>query len=238
MTTSRNDICGYVIIIQSMTQQQKVSVIALGVFAIAAITLGLLHVNQGLVGAVAWNPKEKTIEQTQKKKEDTAADLQSKDTDGDGLNDFEELQVFATSPYLADTDGDNIDDAKEVQNGTDPNCPEGKTCGVGEAAIAGTEKAGPSFNLSGVQQKPPEMPQELQQLLSGQGMDATTLRNLLKQSGVDVRTLEGVPDDKLMAVYSDVMKEFGQSSAGGLDVGALQGLFGGAAPQAAETPAE
>ncbi|MEK7532768.1 MAG: hypothetical protein AAB579_04200 [Patescibacteria group bacterium] len=210
-----------------MTQQQKVSVIALGVFAIAAITLGLLHVNQGLMGAVAWKPKEKTIEQTQKKKEDTALDLQSKDTDGDGLNDFEELQVFSTSPYLADTDGDNVDDAKEVQSGSDPNCPEGKTCGAGEAEIAGAQEAAPSFNLSGAQQKPPEMPQELQQLLSGEGMDANQLRNLLKQSGVDVRTLEGVPDDQLMAVYGEVMKEFQAKGAGGLDAGALQGLLGG-----------
>ena len=216
-----------------MTQQQKVSVIALGVFAIAAITLGLLHVNQGLMGAVAWNPKEKTIEQTQKKKEDTAQDLQSKDTDGDGLDDFEELQVFSTSPYLADTDGDNIDDAKEVQSGKDPNCPEGKTCGVGEAAIAGAESSVSGFGLSGGELKPPEVPKELQQLLSGEGMDATTLSALLGQNGIKEELLKDVSDADLTRLYGDALKEFQKGGAGGLDAGALQGLLGGAAPPAA-----
>lgn len=216
-----------------MTQQQKVSVIALGVFAVAAITLGLLHVNQGLVGAVAWKPKAKTVEQTQKKKEDTMADLQGKDTDGDGLNDFEELNVFTTSPYLTDTDGDNLDDAKEVQTGKDPNCPEGKRCGPSsdgeEAAIVAAQEVAPSFNLSGAQQKPPEMPQELQQLLSGQGMDAAKLRDLLKQSGADVRILEKVPDDQLMSAYGDALKEFNKQGVGGSDATALQQLLGGTA---------
>ncbi len=222
----------FVILIVSMTQQQKVSVIALGVFAIAAITLGLLHLNQGLVGAVAWKPKEKTVEQTQKKKEDTIVDLQSKDTDGDGLNDYEELNVFTTSPYLADTDGDNVDDAKEVQSGSDPNCPEGKTCGAEDAAIAGAQEAAPSFGLGAAAElKPPEAPQELQQLLTGEGIDGNALRSLLAQSGIKEDVLKNVSDEDLMALYGEALKEFQKGGVGGsgLDAGALQQLFGGAA---------
>lgn len=209
-----------------MTQQQKVSVIALGVFAIAAITLGLLHVNQGLVGAVAWKPKAKTVEQTQKKKEDTFADLQSKDTDGDGLNDYEELNVFTTSPYLTDTDGDNIDDAKEIQAGKDPNCPEGKKCGAEDVAIVGAEQAAPSFGLGATAElKQPEVPKELQQLLTGDGVDARTIRAFLAQSGAKEELLKDVSDEDLMALYSEALEEF-QKQGGGLDMGALQGLLG------------
>jgi hypothetical protein len=36
------------------------------------------------------------------------------DTDGDGLNDLEELTVYGSDPRLADTDGDGIDDYQEV----------------------------------------------------------------------------------------------------------------------------
>ncbi len=47
----------------------------------------------------------------------------SKDTDGDGLTDYEEINTYQTSPYLADTDSDELSDKEEVDRGRDPNCP-------------------------------------------------------------------------------------------------------------------
>jgi hypothetical protein len=63
--------------------------------------------------------------------EDTSIiEMQNKDTDEDGLSDYEEFYIYKTSPYLADSDSDNIDDKKEIDLGSDPNCQEGKSCGV------------------------------------------------------------------------------------------------------------
>lgn len=60
-------------------------------------------------------------------------DAQSKDTDNDGLSDYDEVNTYQTSIYLPDTDGDGISDKQEVMNGTNPNCAEGKVCaGTGE----------------------------------------------------------------------------------------------------------
>ena len=42
------------------------------------------------------------------------------DTDGDGLGDYDEINIHLTDPNLADTDGDFIDDGVELSNGTDP----------------------------------------------------------------------------------------------------------------------
>jgi hypothetical protein len=43
------------------------------------------------------------------------------DTDGDGLSDGEEVNVYGTDPRLADTDGDGLSDGEEVNvHGTDP----------------------------------------------------------------------------------------------------------------------
>jgi formylglycine-generating enzyme required for sulfatase activity len=42
------------------------------------------------------------------------------DTDDDGLNDAMEVNTLGTDPTLADTDGDGVDDNTEVANGTDP----------------------------------------------------------------------------------------------------------------------
>jgi len=43
------------------------------------------------------------------------------DTDGDGLNDGDEVHTYATSPTIADTDGDGLNDGTEISMGTNPN---------------------------------------------------------------------------------------------------------------------
>ncbi|MCX6879282.1 MAG: hypothetical protein NTW21_36585 [Verrucomicrobia bacterium] len=42
------------------------------------------------------------------------------DTDADGLNDREEVEVYHSNPTLKDTDGDGFDDLFEVNTGFDP----------------------------------------------------------------------------------------------------------------------
>ena len=54
--------------------------------------------------------------------------LSQKDTDQDGLSDYDELYIYNSSPYLPDTDSDGISDSQEIAQRTDPNCPEGQNC--------------------------------------------------------------------------------------------------------------
>ena len=61
--------------------------------------------------------------------------MKTKDTDHDGISDYDELYVQQTSPYLADTDSDGLSDAVEVTQGTDPNCPQGKVCVETQAQV-------------------------------------------------------------------------------------------------------
>jgi hypothetical protein len=42
------------------------------------------------------------------------------DTDADGVEDGEELDLYGTDPLLADTDADGISDDVELEAGTDP----------------------------------------------------------------------------------------------------------------------
>jgi len=46
--------------------------------------------------------------------------LKEKDSDGDGLSNYDEKYVHGTDPYAVDTDGDGIPDGDEVTLGTDP----------------------------------------------------------------------------------------------------------------------
>lgn len=44
----------------------------------------------------------------------------TKDSDSDGLTDYEETNFYQTNPGLADTDGDTFSDGSEVKNGFNP----------------------------------------------------------------------------------------------------------------------
>lgn len=79
--------------------------------------------------------KDVVNENSQEQKDIEA--LKKKDTDGDGLSDYDELYVYKTSPYLKDSDSDGVDDKTEVFGGTDPNCPTGKVCDVATSAATG-----------------------------------------------------------------------------------------------------
>ena len=50
----------------------------------------------------------------------TGTDPNNSDTDGDGLLDGDEVNVYHTSPLLGDTDGDGLWDGLEVATGSDP----------------------------------------------------------------------------------------------------------------------
>lgn len=49
------------------------------------------------------------------------------DTDGDGLTDYDEIFVYGTDPLNPDTDGDGFTDGQEVEMGTDPLDPDDPT---------------------------------------------------------------------------------------------------------------
>ena len=44
----------------------------------------------------------------------------TRDTDGDGLNNYQELVVYGTNPSVKDTDGDGFEDGYEVNSGYSP----------------------------------------------------------------------------------------------------------------------
>ncbi|MEA3249293.1 MAG: hypothetical protein U9Q03_02960 [Patescibacteria group bacterium] len=50
----------------------------------------------------------------------TEIDVVVTDSDGDGLEDMEELMIYGTDPFDADTDGDGYDDGAEVEGGFNP----------------------------------------------------------------------------------------------------------------------
>ena len=100
--------------------------------------------------------------------------LQGKDTDGDGLNDYDEIYVYKTSAFIEDTDSDGFSDFDELQSGEDPLCPRGQDCYAEELY---TNDANEDANYANMQMDDIDVA-ELRQSLLGAGMDATIVNQI------------------------------------------------------------
>jgi Bacterial TSP3 repeat len=152
----------------------------------------------------------------------------TKDTDGDGLSDYDEINIYHTSPYLKDTDSDGIPDGVEVKNGTDPNCPQGKTCTAPlptNTQIPDDNE--PDFNtLANESENLNDLINETQDAQAAQDASepntnttapaapsAAEIRSLLINDGLDEQSLEGISDQDLVDLYNESLSETAAQSA-------------------------
>lgn len=64
--------------------------------------------------------KNKSLKKTPVSKKAIKKPKHLKDSDGDGLSDFDEKNIFGSDPYNADSNSDGIEDGEAVLNGCDP----------------------------------------------------------------------------------------------------------------------
>ncbi len=109
--------------------------------------------------------------------------LRNQDTDKDTLNDFDEINLYGTSPYQQDSDSDGISDDKEVAAGTDPNCPPGEDCRRIRLVTPETRISDifPQFSTSTISLKDKTI-QEFKQILLSQGFDREKLNQIDNQT--------------------------------------------------------
>lgn len=126
-------------------------------------------------------------------------DLQQKDTDLDGLSDYDELYLYKTSPYLPDSDSDGYSDFEEIQNEYDPNCPSGQDC----------------LSLETDQEVAPVLP-GLEQELS-----VEEIRQLLIDGGMPEEEAKAIDDQTLIQLYQESLQDFenSQTAADSLPAG-------------------
>ena len=117
--------------------------------------------------------------------ETSQAQLSAKDTDGDGLNDYDEINVYKTSPYLEDMDSDGVSDFEEIKQGTNPNCL-GNNCNIEPDAIVqgGEESADIAALNNGITEISPSY-----------------LRTLLEKSGIASSYIQQLTDKEILEVY-------------------------------------
>ncbi len=121
---------GFPKIPDGLSSEQKVASILLLFLGLGGVIIGFLsfgsNIRRPFEERLAKAPRDFAFA-SEKEAQDVEAS-KHRDTDGDGLSDYDEIYIYHTSPYLADTDSDGIDDKTEVYAGADPNCPKGKEC--------------------------------------------------------------------------------------------------------------
>ncbi len=191
---------------KNLDKKQKLALAGLAVFGFILVVIWLFQLNSEIVGPLAVNFSPANTAATAAQ---TAEDkLKSQDTDGDGLSDWDEINVYHTSPYLADSDSDGIPDGVEVANGTDPNCPQGKDC----ANLAPIEASGTSPVIGLIGDNTSAASSSLSaasstamiNLLTG-ATDAATLRKILLQAGMDKASLDQISDEDLIQNYQQLL---------------------------------
>lgn len=199
-----------------LSKNQKIAASSLAVFAVLIVVLWVAQLRNNIYGPFNGKTSGKQIA-TQSQNSGEA--LKNKDTDGDGLSDYDELNIYSTSPYLADTDSDGFKDAEEIKNNADPNCPAGQTCVGGPLDNAASSTPGAAddtlntlLNQFGAT-NPANQPASANisadlnsdQLNALKNIDAVSLRQLLLQSGMPKETLDKISDADLMRSYQETL---------------------------------
>jgi len=184
------------------------ALIVLVVFGFIAIYFGIWHIRQKIT--VPFEPVVSTNEEraSTNATNEQVESLRERDTDGDGLNDFDELNIYKTSPYIADSDSDGLNDNVEIAGGTDPNCPEGQTCDRVLTNTSSTNAADELFP----DLVPTEMPDKATTDLSNFSVDE--LRKILKDAGASADEVDKISDEDLLATYQEVLAEEGEEGQG------------------------
>jgi hypothetical protein len=180
----------------NLSKNQKLALAGLTIFGVFVIGLWVFTLNQQikspLVRASSSNAKQTTTEVNDVAKQKT------QDTDGDGLSDYDELNVYSTSPYIEDSDSDGISDGVEVKNGTNPNCPQGTDCNIKTSVATSTETAAVTSGASTATSSTNTLNNLL---LTGQ-IDAANLRKILLDSGATSKAdLDKITDAELLQAY-------------------------------------
>jgi len=214
----------------NLGRSQKIAVAVLAVFAILVFGMWMTQFKKSISEPFTYkgdSGKKQTgvCQGPECQQEDSEESLRNKDTDGDGLSDWDELYFYKTSPYLEDSDSDGFNDKEEVEADKDPNCPAGRDCysaGIvegDEGVVSDKSDSQDNSSLNSLldqfdvsESGGAEINQGesgmvgLEALLGGQ-MDAASLRQLLLEHGMDKEILDKISDEELMESFREMVGE-------------------------------
>jgi hypothetical protein len=182
-------------------QSDKKHVLLFIILGLAIVAFSFWYLYGNIAGPVAYERPDWLEEQLQEQGDAqvTIAELQERDTDQDGLTDYQEMYQYYTSIFIDDTDSDGVSDFDEVSSGADPLCPEGEDCSL-LALIT------PKTRLVEVIEDV-----KLDEDLTLQGAIATDFRRILIESGMPQEEVNKLSDEDLLMLFKIVSENMAAS---------------------------
>lgn len=183
-----------------LTKEQKTGLGLLFVFGILSIGLGVLQIRNTMYAPFALSS---ATPPDLKDQVNTVDALRYRDTDHDGLSDFDELYVYGTSPYLYDTFSYGMSDKDVVAKGL-PRCPKGQDCGsvIANNSTVPTVSATATASALVPIDAPGTPPPDLSAILS----DPAQIRQLLIDGGMDKIALSKISDKDLLKSVQEILR--------------------------------
>ena len=178
-----------------ITIREKMSIFILIILTLFVVALGAWQIKDTIFSPFERNPSGEgsaIFDESQ-----NIDELRRKDTDQDGLSDFDELYVHGTSPYLPDSDSDGISDSAEIALGKDANCPEGQDCYT-QTASSSDEDTNEAEGTDFTNEEKADLVMDLA---------PDELRAMLAQAGVPKETLDQLSDEELQRLVSQILSE-------------------------------
>ena len=203
-----------------LSREQKVGFGMVTTFGALALVFGVFYMWKHVASPFVLTytgPKFLTGDEKQQQEMET---LRKQDTDGDGLDDYSELYVYKTSPYLADSDSDGSSDKAEVSGGTDPNCAPSQPCAAALATAVSPETLKGSFVQDVVDKTgatvaagAPTVPTMATITTALENMTPAQMRELLIQAGGDPATINGLTDEEVQSTLMAAISQLQASDA-------------------------
>jgi hypothetical protein len=210
---------------RDLQKGQKIALASLAFFSLIFFIAWGVNLKNNIYGP--FQMKESAVNDSLATSADTADKsenaLKTQDTDKDGLNDWDEANIYSTSLYLDDTDSDGFKDKEEIDSGNDPNCPEGQNCSADQLASPdaspnnsansgdglGADTASTSEIIGGIAEPEQVLTAAEKQAISdglGKDVNAATLREMLLSAGMQKEILDQISDEDLVQSYQETMK--------------------------------
>lgn len=200
---------------QSFSNEQKISVVLLGVCGGFALGLSIYRVQAGVTRPFLVDQNEilsakQIIGETPAEEE---ARLKRTDTDGDGISDWDEENVTKTNPNLRDSCGDGVPDNVRVATGKTGDCGSSVSGTLGSEGASGRAEGQPlpqsffaSFGLNGTSTGSSTVnADEKAQLEKILPRDVKAIREALKGQ-VDQSRLDSLTDAELLELYDQAIQ--------------------------------
>lgn len=191
----------------TFTREQKFGYAVVIICGVLAVSLGMFYMSKHVKAPFIISYTGSKFLTGDEAASAEVARQKALDTDSDTINDYDELSIYGSSPYLRDTDSDGISDDLEIASNGDPTCAKGAACEETEDEI--TYEVSLDGILPGaVEPQVPDAVAQMDQIRALlQSQSPEDIRLLLADAGADPATIAAMSDEEIIALYGKILND-------------------------------